>query len=416
MSDEVPGGKPTTMRPGRDGIGIRPCETRKSRKRGGARCQLKKISDGEVSWRLPSLSFRFDRFQQNTRLDKAAEGASLSAQIRRRQNVGIDDVDRMAGLIGGDLIEDFHELRFVFLARHVTDVRRGNDIGQGQERVVGVAHRLLFKDIDRGHPRAPGLERGDQRPRLDQRRAAGVDDHGRWLHPREIGGGDDAARGVDQTHVQRQHVGLFEKRLLAGGRSIAFGARLRHRRLARPELYRHAEGFAVFGHRAADPAVAENSERLAAQRRTDADLPGPGLERGHLLRNLPHRGQRQAPRQFRGGVARRAGMLAGGHDDAEIGAGADVDVRIDAALADEFEPREPFEQRCADFRALADQHQRVRILEPVGQDVDVLDVVVPDLDLVAVKFAKTVEGADRVEVVVEDRDLHKPHLPIFNWS
>ena len=84
------------------------------------------------------------------------------------------------------------------------------------------------------------------------------------------------------------------------------------------------------------------------------------------------------------------------------GAWSDVDMRIDAALADELEPGQPFEQRFADFRPLADQDQGFRILEPVRQDIDVLDVVVPDFDLVAVKFAETIKGADRVEVVVED--------------
>ena len=81
---------------------------------------------------------------------------------------------------------------------------------------------------------------------------------------------------------------------------------------------------------------------------------------------------------------------------------SDVDMRIDAALADEFEPGEPFEQRFANFRPFADQDQGFRILEPVRQYIEVLDVVVSDFDLVAVKFAKTCKGSDRVMVVVKD--------------
>ena len=77
-------------------------------------------------------------------------------------------------------------------------------------------------------------------------------------------------------------------------------------------------------------------------------------------------------------------MLARRHHDAVLGAGVDVDVRIDAALADQPELGQALDQRCADMGALADQHQRFGVLQPLGQRVDVLDVVVPDLDLVAV--------------------------------
>ena len=44
--------------------------------------------------------------------------------------------------------------------------------------------------------------------------------------------------------------------------------------------------------------------------------------------------------------------------------------------------------------------------QPLGERVDVLDVVVPDRDLVPVELAEARQRAQRVEVVVEDRDLH----------
>ena len=123
--------------------------------------------------------------------------------------------------------------------------------------------------------------------------------------------------------------------------------------------------------------------------RADADLPGAGLQRRHLLRDLPHRGEDQPPGELGGGIRRRAGMLARRHDDAEPRAGVDVDVRIDAALADQPELRQPLEQRRADLRALADQHQRLGVLQALGERVDVLDVVVPDRDVVAVELARS---------------------------
>ena len=215
--------------------------------------------------------------------------------------------------------------------------------------MAGVAQRLVLVDVDRRHAGAARAQRIDQRARLDQRRAAGVDEERGRLHAREVGGGDDAARRVDQAHVQRDDVAFLEERLLAARGGVAVGARLRQRRLARPHQHVHAERLAVARDDAADPAVAVDAERLAAQRAADADLPLAGLERRHLLRNLPHRREDQPPGQLGGRVGRRAGVLVRRHDDAEPRAGLDVDVRIDAALADELELGQALEQRRADL-------------------------------------------------------------------
>ena len=118
-------------------------------------------------------------------------------------------------------------------------------------------------------PGRPARSARTSAPRLDQRRAAGVDDQRRGLHAREIGGGDDAARGVDQPHVQRDARRSARRTpALLRATGIAVGPRLRHRlRLARPDQHVHAEGLAVARDDAADPAVAVDAERLAAQRR-----------------------------------------------------------------------------------------------------------------------------------------------------
>jgi hypothetical protein len=101
-------------------------------------------------------------------------------------------------------------------------------------------------------------------------------------------------------------------------------------------------------------------------------------------------------------------MLAGRDDDAQPGAGLDVDMRIDAALADQAQFRQPLQQGLADLRALADQHQDLGLGQAPGQPVDILQVVVPDRDLVPGELGKTPEGTQRVEIVVEDADLHGP--------
>jgi hypothetical protein len=96
--------------------------------------------------------------------------------------------------------------------------------------------------------------------------------------------------------------------------------------------------------------------------------------------------------------------MAGGDDDAEPRALVDVDVRIDAALADQPELREALEERRADLGALADQHERLRIHQTLGERIDVLDVVVPDRDVVPLQLAEARERAEGVVVVVENRD------------
>ena len=100
------------------------------------------------------------------------------------------------------------------------------------------------------------------------------------------------------------------------------------------------------------------------------------------------------------------GVLARRDDHAEARAGVDVDVRVDAALADEPQLRQALEERRADLGPLADQDQHLGVAQALGERVDVLDVVVPDGDVEGRELAEAGERAERVEVVVEDRDLH----------
>src|SRR5882762_9316486 len=105
-------------------------------------------------------------------------------------------------------------------------------------------------------------------------------------------------------------------------------------------------------------------------------------------------------------MRRSARMLARRNNDAAPRASVDVDVRIDAALADEPELVEPLEQRRADLGALAYQHQRFGIPQPLGQRIDILDMIVPDPDLVAGKLFEAFERAKRVVVIVKNGQLH----------
>ena len=94
------------------------------------------------------------------------------------------------------------------------------------------------------------------------------------------------------------------------------------------------------------------------------------------------------------------------HDDSKPCARFDIDMRIDAALADESQPWETFQQRRGNRRPFADQDQRFSLLKSIGEEIVIVNVIVPDRDVMAVKLAKALERAKRVEIVVEDRNLH----------
>ena len=75
-------------------------------------------------------------------------------------------------------------------------------------------------------------------------------------------------------------------------------------------------------------------------------------------------------------------------------------------LTDEPEPVQSLEQRRADLGPLADQHQNFGIAQSFGQRIDILDVIVPNPDLVARQLLEAVECAKRIVIVVENGDLH----------
>src|SRR5580692_5529655 len=216
--------------------------------------------------------------------------------------------------------------------------------------------------------------------------------------------------------MQRDHVACGEELLFARRRRVAIGARLCERLRARPHENTHAKRPAVAGHDAADAAIAVNAERLAAQRRTDADLPLPGFECGDVLRDEPQRIQDQPEGQFRRGVRRCAGMLARRDDDAEPRAGIDVDMRIDAALADQPQLGQLLKERRADLRPLAEQHQDLGILQALGKDIRVLHMVGPHRDVMAIEFPETLQRAQRVEIIVENGDFHGMKTTSGRWE
>src|SRR5581483_208598 len=105
-------------------------------------------------------------------------------------------------------------------------------------------------------------------------------------------------------------------------------------------------------------AVAEYAERLEQQRPSHARLPATLFHRRHLLRDESYACEHETPRQLGGGVRRRTRVHVRGDNDAKPRARIDVDVWVHAALADQAQVGQAFEQRPTDLCALAYEHER----------------------------------------------------------
>jgi len=103
----------------------------------------------------------------------------------------------------------------------------------------------------------------------------------------------------------------------------------------------------------------------------------------------------------------RAGVLVRGHDDAEPGAGLDVDVGIHAALTDQAQFGQAFQKSRRDRGPLADQDQGLGVGEAFSQRLDGFDVIGPVRHLVLAQALVAGQGGKRPEPVVEDRDPHR---------
>ena len=63
-------------------------------------------------------------------------------------------------------------------------------------------------------------------------------------------------------------------------------------------------------------------------------------------------------------------------------------MRVHAALTDEAELRQSTQEWRADLGALANEHECFGLTQSLGERLDVLDVIVPDLDVVARQLVK----------------------------
>jgi len=105
-------------------------------------------------------------------------------------------------------------------------------------------------------------------------------------------------------------------------------------------------------------------------------------------------------------------MLTRGDDDPQSRAGVDVDVRIHAALADQPKRGQAFEQRRTDLGSLPEQHQHLERPQALGERLELLNMVVENGHVMRRQLLEARQRPQRVEVVVEDRDLHRVTIPL----
>lgn len=206
--------------------------------------------------------------------------------------------------------------------------------------------------------------------------------------------------------MHRQHVGTLEQRGPGRDDLHAVGGGVRPRALAAPGDDPHPEGLAEARDCRTEPAVPEDAERGAPKAVPDLCLPAALAKRGGLLGDVADRGQDEPPGELGRRVGGHPRMQVGGDDDAEPGARGDVDVRVDASLADEPQGGQSLEERRSDSGPLPDEDQRLGRREPACELVDVVGVIREDADVVSSECGEALQGAHRVAVVIEDRDEH----------
>src|SRR4249920_389013 len=157
--------------------------------------------------------------------DGARDGAlphtAHSWSSRAWPDIRIGHSQRQAALIGNDLLERLAEIKLEIVPFRPSEVRRAQDVGHRQERMIAVHDRLLLVDVDGGVAGPALAQRVKQRPRCDDLCARGVHDQRGGFHPREVVRSYDPVGLPCEPYMQGQHVRAFEQFTLAGGARIS---------------------------------------------------------------------------------------------------------------------------------------------------------------------------------------------------
>src|SRR6478609_1629404 len=85
-------------------------------------------------------------------------------------------------------------------------------------------------------------------------------------------------------------------------------------------------------------------------------------------------------------------------------------MRKYAALADQFELRQPTDEWRADLRAFPDQDEGFSVLKAVGKRIDILHMIIPDFHFVPGQLVKSPERSHGVVIIVEYGYFHEGAL------
>ena len=324
-------------------------------------------------------------------LDVVGEPGGDAAEPLRERDVRAEDLhvlradggdvdrgrDDAAGQGEHDLLGRLDARAVLRLGRRGAEVRRDDDVGVAEQRVIG--DRLLGEDVERRAGDLAGVQRRLQ-VRVDDERAAGdVDDPHAVLALGERLGVQEALGLRRLRQVQRDEVtgrervrgglGLLDAELLE-----ALGA---DEGVVRDDA--HAEGAGADRDELADPAEAEHAEGLALDLGAAelAALPLAAGEAGVRLRDVA--GEREHQRERVLGRGDRVGLRRVGDDDPALGRGGDVDVvHADAGTADDAQVVGALDRLGVELRRAADQDAVVAadaieqlLAGPVGAEVDV---------------------------------------------
>jgi hypothetical protein len=256
-------------------------------------------------------------------------------------------------------------------------MRGDDDAGRPEQRMLG--DRLLGEDVEGRARDLARLQRLLERGMVDQLPPRTVDDQDAILHLRE-GLGVEPVRGLrGPRQVERDHVrarvevgralGALHPQL-----AVALGGDERVER-----QHGHAEALGPLSDQLADPAEAEDSERLAVDLHPGEplSLPFPPGQRGVRLGNIA-----TEPEHQRHGVLRSRDdvrLRRVRHQHPSLGGGANVDVvDPDPGATDHLQALPALDQVSRDLRGRADDQRvvggdpvRKVAVGPIGPDVDV---------------------------------------------
>ena len=160
-----------------------------------------------------------------------------------------------------------------------------------------------------------------------------------------------------------------------------------------------------------DAPISVKAQRLTAQGPSDPKLPLSGFEALRLLRDLPITRHDERQRQFCCGVGRRVAVHVRAEHHTVPGAGRDINMRVDAALADEFQLRKSVQKILGDRCPFPEQNKALGLCHPISKAGRVGFVIGPDRDVMPGKLFETGQATQRVEPVVKNVNLHRLSIP-----